>query len=78
MELEERLQDLLESIFGPEGRSLADDAGPDTIPAWDSVTHLSLILAIEAEFGVTFTSAELQDLNSIGRLRSRLQLAGSG
>lgn len=73
MELEQRLRDLLESVFGPEGGMLTDEAGPDTVPSWDSVTHLSLILAVEAEFGVTFTSAELQQLNTLGKIRSRLQ-----
>jgi acyl carrier protein len=73
MESEERLQILLEAVFGPEGREFSADAGPGSVGVWDSVTHLNLILSIEAEFGVTFSSAELQDLNSLGKIRSRLQ-----
>ena len=73
MELEERLGTLLEAVFGPEGRLFGNDAGPGTVAAWDSVTHLNLVLAIEAEFGLTFSSSELQDLNSLGKIRVRLE-----
>lgn len=72
-DLEERLRSVLESVFGPEGRTLSDDAGPGTIPAWDSVAHLGLILAVEAEFDVTFATAEIPELLSVRKLRSRLE-----
>ena len=34
--------------------------------SWDSLFQLTLVLAIEQEFGVTLTDAEVLDLNSFG------------
>ncbi|MBP3303120.1 MAG: acyl carrier protein [Opitutales bacterium] len=39
--------------------------------AWDSVNHLNLILALEAEFGVSFEPEEIaamQDLDTVKKL----------
>ena len=69
---EERLRGVLEAVLGPVGRQLADHDGPGTVPAWDSVAHLNLILAVEMEFDVRFDTAEIPELLSLGRLRARL------
>lgn len=61
------------AILGPEGRTLSDDDGPGTIAAWDSVNHLNLVLAIEDEFGVQFTTSEIPELLSLGKIRARLE-----
>jgi acyl carrier protein len=37
---------------------------------WDSFNHLLLINAIEAEMGVTLTTAEIQNARTIGDLES--------
>jgi len=34
--------------------------------SWDSLFQLTLVLAIEQEFGVTLTDADVLDLNSFG------------
>ena len=72
MDLEQRLLDVFESVFGPEARDITDDDGPGTIAGWDSVNHLTLILSIEAEFGVQFDTSEIPDLLSKGKIRERL------
>jgi acyl carrier protein len=71
--LEERLRSVLESVFGPSGLTLSDDDGPGTTAAWDSVAHLNLIMTIEAEFGVAFATAEIPELRSLRKIRSRLE-----
>jgi acyl carrier protein len=72
VELEERLKDILQSVLGLDASSLKDDDGPTTISGWDSVTHLNLILAIEAEFGIQFDTQEIPELLSVGKIRARL------
>jgi acyl carrier protein len=52
---------------------MSDDDGPHSNPDWDSVVHLNLILALESEFGVRFATAEIPQLNSVGKLRARLE-----
>ena len=47
-------------------------------PAWDSLAHIDLVLALEEEFGVPFESIEIPDLASPGRVREAVarKLAG--
>ena len=70
---EEKLRSVLESVFGPDGLRLSDEDGPGTTHVWDSVAHLNLIMAIEAEFGVAFTTAEIPELRSLRKIRARLE-----
>lgn len=43
------------------------------LPGWDSVAHLSLLLAIEKHFGCAFTSNEMVSMRCIGDMISILE-----
>lgn len=73
--LDARLRDVCATIFNVDAHTLGDDASPQTVPEWDSLSHLSLVLALEEEFGVTFDADEIPALNSFARLRERLAAA---
>lgn len=75
---EQKIRDVLESVFGPDGLKLTDDDGPGTTPLWDSVAHLNLIMTIEAEFGVAFATAEIPELKSLRKIRARLEKVDGG
>jgi acyl carrier protein len=49
-----------------------DDIHPETIPnalpAWDSLTHLMLVVALELELGVSFASDEIERMTSVGAI----------
>ena len=40
----------------------------DDVPGWDSVAHITLIYAIEDEFGMKFSSRDLEELTCVGDL----------
>ena len=40
-------------------------ASPETIPTWDSLQHLNLVLALEEEFRIQFTPEEVEQLLSV-------------
>jgi acyl carrier protein len=73
MDQEQRFRSVLESIFGPPGLTMKDEDGPHSFPDWDSVMHLNLILALEAEFGIRFSTTEIPQLTSVGKIRARLE-----
>ena len=77
-EREQKMKEVLESVFGPDGLKLTDDDGPGTNPLWDSVAHLNLIMTIEAEFGVAFATAEIPELRSLRKIRARLEKSDGG
>jgi len=64
--MNERLLRVVEDVL--EIRS-ADEAGAairDEHPEWDSLAHLRLVTAIEQEFGIRFTMAEVEGITTLG------------
>lgn len=46
--------------------------GPTTnaadIPEWDSTNHVNVILALEEEFGINFTSTQIEGVENVGQM----------
>ena len=65
---------------GPGPFSMADPevvrANIRRTPGWDSLATTNLIAAVEEEFGIQFTAAEIDDLNSFDAFTRRLPTAG--
>ncbi|HOL71649.1 MAG: acyl carrier protein [Rhodospirillales bacterium] len=55
-----------------EVRSISDKDSVETITSWDSVRHLSLIMALEERFGVAFEADEIPELISVAAIREAL------
>jgi acyl carrier protein len=68
-----RLHRTLQAVLGVSIEALSDDASPDTIPTWDSLNHLNLVLALEAEFGVALSAQDMLDLRNVGLIRTVLR-----
>jgi acyl carrier protein len=56
-----------------EVRSISDKDSVETINSWDSVRHLSLIMALEERFGVAFEADEIPELISVAAIRDALR-----
>ncbi len=72
MSVDDRLRAVVAAVFGVDGPALKDSDSPKTIAGWDSVAHLELIFALEAEFGVQFSADEIATLASVGAIRDRI------
>jgi acyl carrier protein len=71
--LDRRFHDVIAAVLGVDANSIKDSDSPKSLPQWDSVMHLQLLLALESEFGVQFSPDEMAQLSSIGRIRERLR-----
>jgi acyl carrier protein len=40
------------------------------VESWDSISHIDLMVGIEREFGVRFTTAEIAGLKNVGELET--------
>jgi acyl carrier protein len=40
------------------------------VEAWDSLSHIDLIVALEREFKIKFTTAEISRLQNVGELEA--------
>jgi acyl carrier protein len=61
----DRVRTLVARVTGTPVDTIDDESGPDTVPGWDSFSHIDLALSLEVEFGVSFTPEELMDLVSV-------------
>jgi acyl carrier protein len=59
------LAGVFEQVLGRPVALREDTTAPD-IEGWDSVTHVTLILASEREFGVRFESSEIANASNVG------------
>ena len=52
-------------VFLLEGSAVTSESTPESIPAWDSMGHLNLVLALEQKFGVSFDPDQIPKLTSV-------------
>ena len=64
----DRLTEVFRTTFGDESLVLEPAMTVDDVAGWDSVTHITLIYAIEDEFGIKFSTRDLERLTCVGDL----------
>ncbi len=62
----DRMTEVFRTTFGDETLVLAPQMTADDIAAWDSVTHITLIYALEDEFGVKFSTRDIEGFTCVG------------
>lgn len=70
---EQKLKEVLARIFNVNVTMITEDASPDTIENWDSLRHMSLILALEEAFGVELTDDQIVEILSYKLIKIVLQ-----
>ena len=58
----DRIRRMMADVFEIPIELVGPSSSPDTIEAWDSLHHLSLVLALEQEFGIAFSPEEIEQL----------------
>lgn len=66
MDTKERLQEVFQDVFDDDEIELTNDTTAEDIDAWDSLTHVQLIVAVEKEFGLKFSTVEVMKLKNVG------------
>ncbi|MGD0359280.1 MAG: acyl carrier protein [Bryobacteraceae bacterium] len=76
--IDQRLQQIFREAFENDKLTLADSLSPETMPAWDSLAHVKLMMGCEEEFGVKFTIEETVESTSVAKLKAVLASKGVG
>ena len=61
-EIKEKIRNLMSIVLEIDLNKIKDNAEPSSIQSWDSLKHMSLIVALEEEFDIIFTDDELMEL----------------
>lgn len=54
----------MSEVLGVPVPAITRDSSPDTIPAWDSLGHMNLCVALEEEFRVHFNDRQVVNMMS--------------
>ena len=72
-----RVARVIADVLGVPAASLTRDSSPDTLPQWDSLSHLNLVVALESEFGVTLTDDDVMEMLSVSLIEVILTERGA-
>ena len=61
----DEVRQTIAEVFFIDATEVTADSTPETIPAWDSMGHLNLILALEQKFGHSFDPEKIPQLTSV-------------
>lgn len=69
----DKLRQVIADVLQVPVESVVEDSSPATLPQWDSLAHLNLIISLEQEFHVKFTIGEIVELQNVLTIRRFLQ-----
>ena len=61
-----KLNEVFRDVFGDDSISVNTQTTAADIEDWDSLNHITLIAAVEDEFGVKFTMGEVSSMSNVG------------
>ncbi len=74
-DLNQRLRLVIADVLGVAPSAITEESSPETLEQWDSLRHMSLIVALEEEFEITLDDHALDESTSYrGALASVVRL----
>ena len=70
VKVDDRLTEIFRTVFEDEELQVAASTTATDVEGWDSVAHITLIFAVEEEFGFQFSSSELENIRNVGDLQA--------
>ncbi len=63
-----RVTPIFHQVFEDDSIVIKRETTADDVDAWDSLSHINLVIAIEMEFNIRFALGELQALKNVGEM----------
>ena len=63
-----RLTDVFREVFDDDSLVLREEMAAKDLDEWDSLNHITLVLAVEKEFFVQLNAAEVGTLTNVGQM----------
>jgi acyl carrier protein len=68
--ISDRLRKVILQVLHLQDFDLRDDTTAAQVPGWDSLTHVSILAAVEQEYGFRFRTMEVIRLRNVGELQA--------
>ena len=69
----QRFTQILRDLLADDSIMLAMETRREEVPNWDSMAYVSFVVAVEMEFGVKFSVAEVESFENVGALVRRTE-----
>lgn len=63
-----RLNKIFREVFDDDSIEIKEDMTAEDIDEWDSLSHITLVLSVEKEFGIRLNAAEVGGLANVGQM----------
>lgn len=73
MDVLQGLTEVFRMVFEDDSIELTRAMTADDYDGWDSMSHVTLLMAVEDHFGVTFEDWEVMNLPDVGALADLVQ-----
>jgi len=67
-EVSDEILEVFREVFDDPSLVVSSETTASDVPNWDSMMHVSLMLAVERQFGIRFSSSEVAGLKNVGEL----------
>lgn len=64
----DKLEKIFQDIFDDKSLYLQETTNANDIEGWDSLTHITILEAVQDEFEVIFSLDEIIELNNAGKI----------
>ena len=69
----EQLTVIFHDVFDDDDIVLSPSLTANDVDDWDSLSHIRLIVAVEKEFGISFTASEVSSLENVEQFANLVQ-----
>ncbi len=67
-EIYERLNEVFQDVFDDDSLTVNENTTAADIEDWDSLSHITLIAAVEDEFRMKFSMKEVVEMKNVGEM----------
>lgn len=71
-EVLEKVNEVLKDVLDLEDLVIDDETTANDVDEWDSLNHISIISAIEDEFGISFNMTEVVNFQNVGDMVDKI------
>jgi acyl carrier protein len=64
--IKNKLEKIFREVFDDEEICINDEMTADDIEEWDSLMHIHLLIAIEKDFDVRFSTSDTMSISNVG------------
>ena len=71
-----RVAKVFSEVLGNSPDTVTDETSPDNTPQWDSMAAMNLVVAIEDEFDIRLSTAEIVSMRNVAIVKKVLTAKG--